>query len=225
MTLIKIATKVETAFIAPTTAPNGMNASPEGLWMIDQITDDAYLVDQKGKILRRILTESGNSSGLAYGQGHLWVALNGGRRNRPERPTDRYGFFILKISPVTGKTLSVFELSGEGRVHGLEWNRGKICVTRPGAKIIQLMELNRFRIIREIEVSHDRSHGLAWDGDGLWCVFTSEGLVIKYNVITGKEMAIIDVPSSNPEVHGLTIWKGCLWYCDAKSGTVYRIRR
>lgn len=225
MTLIKTPSQVETAFIAPTPAPNGMNASPEGLWMIDQITDDAYLVDQKGKILRRILTESGNSSGLAYGQGHLWVALNGGPRNRAERPTDRYGFFILKISPVTGKTLAVFELSGEGRVHGLEWNRGKIWVTRPAARVIQLIELNRFLVICEMKVSHDRSHGLAWDGDGLWCVFTSEGLIIKYNVTTGKKMAIIEVPSSNPEIHGLTIWKGFLWYCDAKSGAVCRIRR
>ena len=225
MTLVRKASRVETVFMAPTSAPNGMNASHEGLWMIDQITDDAYLVDESGRMLRRIMTESGNSSGLAYGQSCLWAALNGGRRDRAERPTDRDGFFVLKLSPKTGKTLAAFELPGEGRVHGLEWVRGRMWVTRPEARVIQLMDPNGFAVVREIEVSRDRSHGLAWDGDGLWCVFTSDGLIVKYDVSTGREMEVIDVPDSKPEVHGLTIWQGSFWYCDAKSGAVCRIRR
>ena len=102
-TVVRGKSRVETAFRSAAPRPNGMTGSPEGLWLIDQHFDDAYLVDETGKVLRRIMTDSGNSSGLGYGGGYLWVALNGGLRGRAARPNDREGFWILKVSPEDGQ--------------------------------------------------------------------------------------------------------------------------
>ena len=216
---------IEFAFQAPCRMPNGLQASADGLWMIDQIDDDVYLVDQTGKVLKRVMTECGTSSGLTYGGGALWPALNGGPRGRAERPGDRYGSWLLKVSPKTGKTLAAFELPGEGGVHGLEWVRGRIWVTRPGIKQITLVDPRDFSTLRIVQVPLKRLHGLDWEAGGLWAAHTADRVIVKYNVNTGWQMDKIDVPEAHPAPHGLTLWQGVLWYCDADTGAVCRILR
>ena len=217
--------RIEPVFKTPCRMPNGLQASAQGLWLIDQIDDDIYLVDEKGKVLKLLMTESGNSSGLTYGGGALWAALNGGPRGRAERPTDRYGSWVLKVSPNTGKTLAAFKLTGEGGVHGLEWVRGRIWVTRPGACLLTLMDPRDFSLAKELKVPRQRLHGLAWDRDGLWAVHTADRVIAKYNVDTGEELDLIEVPEPHPAPHGFTIWKGGMWYCDADTAMVCRIVR
>ncbi len=225
MAQVKTKARIEKVFQAPCRMPNGLQATPEGLWLVDQIDDDVYLVDETGKVLNRLMTESGNSSGLTYGGGALWVAVNGGPRGRPERPWDHHGNWVLKVSPKTGKTIASFQLPKEGGVHGLEWVRGRIWVTRPGVNILALYDARDFSLVREVSVPWKRLHGLAWDGKGLWAVHTADRIIVKYNVDTGKELDRIEVPPPNPEPHGLTLWNGVLWYCDAESGAVCRILR
>ena len=55
----QIATKVERAFRTPGAAPNGLQATPEGLWILDQATNRVALVDYKdGHVLRQFETET-----------------------------------------------------------------------------------------------------------------------------------------------------------------------
>ena len=216
---------IKVVFQAPCRMPNGLQAGREGLWLIDQTEDDVYLVDPRGKVLRRLMTESGNSSGLTYGGGALWAALNGGPRNRAERPGDRHGDWVLKVSPRTGRTLAAFRLPGEGGVHGLEWVRGRVWVTRPGIKRITLFAARDFSVVNEIEVPYPRLHGLAWDGRGLWAAHTADRVIVRYDVKTARALDTIETPPPHPAPHGLTIWHGALWYADADTGAVCRIER
>ena len=76
-------------FKVPHGYPNGVAVAPEGVWVAEQkaqgygktrgaITEDAWLFDWNGKLLKTVHTPSSNTSGLAYGNGHVWMGANGG---------------------------------------------------------------------------------------------------------------------------------------------------
>ena len=65
-------------------APNGLQVTDRGIWVVDQLTDRAALVenteaDEYGvtRILHEIATESSTTSGITYGEDALWLAANG----------------------------------------------------------------------------------------------------------------------------------------------------
>src|SRR5450631_826784 len=68
--------KVEIAFKSPNgSQPNGLQATSEGLWIIDQAAGNkAYLVAyDDGRVLRSFETETDRSSGLTFENGTLWL--------------------------------------------------------------------------------------------------------------------------------------------------------
>ncbi len=210
--------RVEVMFTAPFACPNGIQATRQGIWCVDQESDDVFLLDETGRVLRRIRTESENGSGLSYGEGALWIGSNGPSSFRKRRPADRAGKYVLKVDPRSGATLEAHELQGPGGVHGVEYVDGTLWVGRPGAKIIQRYKLPEFKVICEIPSPFTRSHGLAWVEGALWCVYTNDRCIVKQDPQTGKVLDRIDIPEPNPEPHGLTYWKGQFIYCDAAHG-------
>lgn len=68
--------KVEIVFKSPgdDPKPNGLQATADGLWIIDQGKGNmAYLVDYKGKVLRSFETETDRSSGITFDGETLWI--------------------------------------------------------------------------------------------------------------------------------------------------------
>ena len=67
--------KVEIVFDSPGPAPNGLQATREGLWIIDQgAGNKAYLVTYEGgKVLRSFETETDKSSGITFDGDTLWI--------------------------------------------------------------------------------------------------------------------------------------------------------
>src|SRR5262245_61187581 len=63
--------KVKTTplFKSPEGYPNAIAVAPDGLWIAEQKTDNAHLVDWNGKVLKTVRTESKNTSGMGYGGG------------------------------------------------------------------------------------------------------------------------------------------------------------
>src|SRR5437764_11411992 len=91
-------------FASPDGHPNALEATPEGLWVGEQVTDTAYLLDWKtGRVLKKVPTDSSNTSGLAFGGGYLWMGANGGPVMRPPRPDERKDGRIVKVDPVIGR--------------------------------------------------------------------------------------------------------------------------
>src|SRR5260370_2898398 len=81
--------KITKLWKSPDGHPNGLESTPEGLWVGEQTTDRAYLLDWKtGKVLKKVDTESSNTSGIAYGGGFLWMAANGNAIGPPAQTTD-----------------------------------------------------------------------------------------------------------------------------------------
>jgi hypothetical protein len=57
--------KTTTLFKSPEGYPNAIASAPEGLWIAEQKSDNAHLVDLNGKVLKTVKTESKNTSGMA----------------------------------------------------------------------------------------------------------------------------------------------------------------
>ena len=72
-----------------------------------------------------------------------------------------------------------------------------------------------FRVVRKLPVELPRLHGLAIDGEGIWCAHTGVKIIVKYHRKTGEEMERITFAPDMPAPHGLSIKDGVLWYCDA----------
>ncbi|NJN82177.1 MAG: hypothetical protein HC802_07800 [Caldilineaceae bacterium] len=129
--------QVETVFQAPGPQPNGMQATAEGLWILDQITNQVHLVSYAGKVLRTLETASNKGSGITDDGDALWL-------------TSTYSREILKIDRNTGETLASFpspDPSATG-AHGLEWHAGKLWVANPpSATIYQVDVSHGFEIV------------------------------------------------------------------------------
>src|SRR5947209_8168791 len=122
--------KITKLYKSPDGHPNGLESTPEGLWIGEQTTDRAYLVDwTTGKVLKKVETESSNTSGIAYGGGFLWMAANGKAVGRPAKPTDATTGEVVQVDPKNGKTVSRHPIPGGGGVHGLEFAEGKLWLT------------------------------------------------------------------------------------------------
>src|SRR5258708_40373856 len=100
----QIATRVERAFRTPGAAPNGLQATSDGLWVLDQATNRVALVRyEDGSVIRRFDTETDRGSGITFDGAALWVAST-------------YNRLLVRIDSQTGKTLRKFDSPGSGLV-------------------------------------------------------------------------------------------------------------
>tara|TARA_B100001123_G_C15334064_1_gene1032180 strand:+ start:3818 stop:4609 length:792 start_codon:yes stop_codon:yes gene_type:complete len=226
----------------PCRMPNGLQWYKDHLYVMDQQTDQVYVLNTEGYVVRTLKTPTENGSGITVGGGFLWTASNGGPSQfREKRPTDTDIGWIYQLDLETGDFVNRFRTPDGGGIHGIEWDDGKLWVTAFSPKAIILCDpfdlvvnkttdkiINKqngkilgseMKVIKKIEVNTERLHGLARDGDGIWCAHTSDKIIIKYNVKDGKEMERLVFSEKNPgdapAPHGLSIKDDQLWYCDA----------
>ena len=225
--------KVETMFDSPGPKPNGLQATDDGLWILDQGDNRAYLVSyEDGKVLRNIATETKAGSGVTFDGTALWTAST-------------YSREILKIDAHSGKTLASYHSPGSGVVkwttsrrsplappakpavpterpqarnatgaHGMEWRDGRLWVSVPPSQMIYRIDPAKFRIEKQFPTAGDRPHGLGWEGKWLWCAESNLNAFFRFDPETGKYDAKIQLTDSDPLPHGMTIRDGWMWYCD-----------
>jgi len=202
--------------------PNDLQFMPDGtLWILDQVDPNkAFRVNPAdGSILQQIQTESIHGSGITYGNNALWLGSTKSLKT-------------LKVDPATGRTLKEFETPGAGfygkvttpsGAHGLKWVDGKYWMAVPASGKLFLMEPETGKIIRSIPAPGARTHGLAWDNGILWCVNSDDRAIYRLDPADGRIRAKIQLTMQDPEPHGLDIYKGVLWYCDASSSWICRL--
>ena len=216
--------KVTPLFKSPDRNPNGLEASEEGLWIGEQTTDRAYMVNwTNGYVMRSVQTESSNTSGIAYGGGFLWMAANGPSHGRPPKPSDAKTGEVIKADPWTGRTLGRYPIPGGGGVHGLEFAEGTLWITSLKLQKLSQVDPKDFRVIQQIPVHLGRAHGLAWDPPGpaelripwIWCMHSDDRVIHKLNPHSGLLLEVVTLSKSDPDPHGMCLYKGHLYYCDA----------
>ncbi len=202
-------------FYAPGPQPNGMQATADGIWILDQKTNQAALVSFAGETLKTLNTASDRGSGITDAGPALWLASTYDRK-------------ILRVDPGTGETLEHFDTPGAvgTGAHGLEIRDGRLWMAvPPAATIYQVEPGNGFEVVHSIPAPGDRPHGIAWEGRDLWCVETNHRAIYRLNVSDGAILEKIEIPAGYPEPHGMTMRDGAFWYCDAGSRAVCRVTR
>lgn len=217
--------RFELAFQAPVAHPNGLQATDEGLWIADQDEGRAFLVaPDDGAVIRSFSTGAGKSSGVTFGHGALWMCSNGLPKTRPPTAIDTAHTRIVKTDPRTGAMLAQFRAPGDSDVHGLEWTSEGLWLTTLDRRALTLVDAESLAPRRAIPVPLDRAHGLGWDGNALWCAFTSDRMVLRLSAQDGAVLERLDLGGEPFEPHGLTLRLGRLWICDAVTGAVWRQR-
>ena len=217
--------EVEKRFLSPGPQPNGLQATPDGLWIIDQVDLKVYKVDyESGDVLFEAQTDTEHSSGIALGDGALWVSST-------------FELQIAKLNIETGETIARYDSPGSGitawapdqvngrttGAHGLEWRDGKLYIASPPSQMVHVVNVDPWVEEHQFRTPGLRNHGLAWSEDGrLWVADTSSGTVSLLDPADGRIWKVIRVEAPD-EVHGLTIHEGVLWYCDATTRDIGRL--
>ncbi len=212
---------VEDMWLTPGPQPNGLQAAPDGLWVIDQQDNHLYKLSYRdGAVLADLPTDTYKSSGVTLGGGYIWVASTHNSR-------------LYKLNP-DGTTAAFYDSPGKGvvapgstgpnypRPHGMEWVGGTLWVAVKPAQRIYQLDPDTMKVLHSIPAPSAAPHGLAWDNGTLWCADSQLNLVQRLDPRTGEVLQELQVPS--PEVHGLTIHEGALVFCCARTRRVCRIQ-
>ncbi len=229
-------------FKAPEGFPNGVAIAPEGLWVAEQkaqgygqsgkkVQEAAWLLDWNGKLLKTVMTPSSNTSGLAYGNGHVWMGANGGEEGVYEVDMDG------KV--VSHRQIPLGPPENGGGCHGLMFHAGKLWIVANRIKGILRVDPKTWAPEFMIPITTDRWHGCAWDdshpGGAIWMVTgssdvnryvmqngklhhtTTSGLM-KYDARTGALLETAEFLDGTADPHGLAMHNGKLISCDAGVG-------
>jgi streptogramin lyase len=209
--------KVRKLFKSPDGHPNALEATPQGLWVGEQVTDNAYLLDWRtGEVLKKVATESSNTSGLAYGGGYLWMGANGGPLMRDARPGElKYGR-IVKLDVETGRTVGLYRMPDEGGVHGVLYADDSLWMTCFKWNCIARIDPATFQVQAKLPLHLTRPHGLAWDPPGIWVGYSNDYLFLKQDVKDGRVLDIISLEKGqDPDPHGMDMFQGQMFFSDA----------
>lgn len=209
--------KVTKLFKSPDGHPNALEATPEGLWVGEQVTDNAYLLDWRtGHVLKKVTTESSNTSGIAYGGGYLWMGANGGPLMRDPRPDElKYGR-IVKVDVETGRTVGLYRMPDEGGVHGVLYADDSLWVTCFKWNCIARLDPETFKVQAKIPLHLTRPHGLAWAPPGIWVGYSNDYLFLKQDIQDGRVLDIVSLEKGkDPDPHGMDVYQGQMYFCDA----------
>jgi hypothetical protein len=210
--------------------PNDMQFAADGtLWILDQKDPNkVFTIDAgTGAILSSVQTESIHGSGITFGDGAWFITSTKVITGNPS---------TLKVDPKTGKTLEKWETPGWGiygtytkRVpqpgdlplasggHGVKWaGNAQYWMAVPASGKLFLMNAEEGTIVRSIPAPTVRTHGIALDGEYIWCVGSDEAEIYKLQMSNGAIVAkIVLDKNTDPSIHGLDMKDGVLWYCDA----------
>jgi hypothetical protein len=228
--------KTTKLFKSPGGFPNAIAVTPEGLWIGEQklsgrqaaqyrlpepkdLTENAWLVDWKGKLLKTVATQSRNTSGMAVGGGYVWMCANAA----PE------GVFQVDMNSkqVSHRQIPLGPANDGGGCHGALWQAGKLWIASLRLRGILRVDPNswqpEFLIPFYESPEKPRYHAIAWDNGAIWQIIGNDckryseyrpGLV-KYDATTGRVLETAHFEPDSADPHGLAMHDGALISCDA----------
>ena len=231
----------EIAFQAPgDSKPNGLQATSDGLWIVDQSEGSrVYLVSyEKGDVLRSFETKADRPSGITFDGEALWLSSTYNRLIL--RVDARTGSTLAEyvapgagpiyrmmgdpaarrspLAPAPAPSAATNALppggtSGTG-AHGAEWRDGKLWIAVPPSRTIFQIDPKTWIVERKFATVGNRPHGIGWEGAYLWCADSNLNSFVKHDPATGALVEKIRLRDTDPLPHGMTIWRGTMWYCD-----------
>ena len=204
--------------------PNALALAPEGLWIGEQRHDgkpeSAWLMDWNGKLLKTVMTQSKDTSGMAYGDGYIWMGANTDKVN---------GFFQTDMN---SKLVAVHQIplgpkNNGGSTHGAFWKDGKIWIVANRLRAILRVDAKTWEPEYQIPIilppDRPRFHGIALDDGAIWVVIGNDSKryeegrpgLAKLDATTGELLEIVEFLPGSCDPHGLTMRDGVFISCDA----------
>jgi hypothetical protein len=230
--------KTTKLFKSPPGFPNGLAATPEGLWIAEQklsgaqakaynlpepksLEEAAWLVDWNGKLLKTVMTPSRNTSGLAVGGGYVWMVAN----------APPQGVFQVDMNSklISHRQIPLGPAKGDGGgSHGALWDNGKLWLSslrlRGNLRVDPKTWQPEFMIpFYQSFPDRVRYHGIAMDNGTMWQVIGNDSKsfkegkpgLVRYDASTGQVLEIVDFLPGSSDPHGLAMHDGKLISCDA----------
>ncbi|WP_457337323.1 hypothetical protein [Rhizobacter sp. P5_C2] len=211
-------------FKCPAGYPNALSSSPAGLWIAEQRVDNGreriWLVDGAGAVLQATSSDATDTSGVAYGDGVLWVCANS---------ETNHGVYETSLD---GRTLSHRQIplgpaEMAGGCHGATWHDGFLWVTANRPRAILRIDPKTWTVAYLIPFGLPegltRYHGCAVLGDSMYMVSGGESRtyadgqtnLIRYDLATGVIREIVNFAPGSCDPHGLAVHEGRLIACDS----------
>lgn len=218
------APKIEMLWKSPDRYPNALEASPEGLWVGDQVSERINLLDWKtGKVLEDFVGEAHNTSGLAVGGGHIWVGCNGAGTAASlrefTRPYDRNYGEIVKLD-MKGKQVKGYRTPW-GSQHGTYYHRptDKLWAVAPGFGFLAEMDpKDDLRITRMVQIRMNVPHGLDFHDGSFFVIDGADRLVHRLDAENGRVQESWVFGPNDPDPHGMCIHDNHVYFTDAGLG-------
>lgn len=205
--------KVEIAFKSPTARPNGLQATPEGLWIIDQGAGSrASLVRYSdGQVLKSFDTDTVRPSGITFDGEALWIGSTFSYENvRCDATTGA----VLERRPTPGCT--TYAMAGDPPV------RRSPLAPPPAAPAVRAAAITP-PAARLTQGPHGRfqgAHGQEWRDGKLWTTSTSARSIYRIDPTSWVVEQRLSVPGPRP--HGLA-WEGrYLWHGDGDLNAFFK---
>jgi sugar lactone lactonase YvrE len=210
--------KAEIVFDSPGPAPNGLQATREGLWVIDQgAGSKAYLVSYEGgKLLRSFETETDRSSGITFDGEALWIGST-------------YSREIVRCSATTGKALERHFTPGAGVIYKMTGDAparsSPLAKSRPRPKPATPPPAGQVGGFQAGEVLGSKApgtgaHGQEWRDGKLWFAVPPSREV--YRVDPKTWTVEIKFPAAGNRPHGIG-WEGrYLWVTDSNLNAFFK---
>jgi hypothetical protein len=221
--------------------PNALASSPDGLWVAQQHLTESeasgvnlswptkgkeqvWLMDMSGKTLKTVESNASNTSGLAYGDGALYVCSN----------TDDAASGIHKVDVATGLEVAHLQIplspnNVSGGCHGAEWHNGKFWIANNRMRSLMRIDPTSWKPELQIPIygppGMGRFHDFTFDKDGtILQVVANENSrnhtenmagLVRMEAETGKPIETITFLPGSCDPHGLKLHDGILLACDA----------
>jgi len=233
--------KTTELFLTPPGWPNAIDIDHEkqrGFWVQEQKHDNtpeaAWLIDWNGKLLKTVMTNCKDTSGMCYGAGYVWSGANGASvKNHPTPPIN--GIFQTDEN---GKQISHRQIpfgpkEDGGATHGMTWQEdvGKIWIDANRLQAMIRIDPKTWEVDYLIPTTHlpgisERLHGIAYDNGFIWQVtgYQKPGStgyegytpgLIKYDIKTGQVVLHVEFVPGSCDMHDVTVRNGQLYGVDA----------
>ncbi len=211
------AATVEIAFKSPTPRPNGLQATADGLWIIDQGPGcRATLVHyDDGAVIRQFETDTVLPSGITFDGEALWIGSTFSYENvRVDAKTGA----VLDRKPTPGCT--TYTMAGDPSPRRSPLAPPVAPPAPPAADAPAPAPPQPARLTQGRNIRFQGAHGQEWRNGRLWTTATCARSIYEIDPATWTVHRVLPTPGPRP--HGLAFDGQSLWHNDGDLHALFR---